>query len=87
MDKAWATVFFFFKLFLVEFHVKIGIENSGLGGLLSVGGICFSFFLFFGIHLFYYPQDHCDFLVYTDMLYKNCYLCLTQGSDTRCDLQ
>ena len=49
----------------------IGIENSGLGGLCSVGGICFSFFLFFFCHpLFYYPQDHCDFLVYTDMLYK-----------------
>lgn len=31
----------------------IGIENSGLGGLRSVGGICFSFFLFFfAIHCF-----------------------------------
>ena len=58
MDKAWAAVFrvlfffFFFKSFLVEFNVMIGIENSGLGGLRSVGGICFSFFLFFAIHCF-----------------------------------
>lgn len=55
MDKAWATVFlffssfFFFKLFLVEFNVMIGIENRGLGGLFSVGGICFSFFFFASI--------------------------------------
>ena len=48
MDKAWATVFiyFFFKLFLVGFNVMIGIENPGLGGLFSVGGICFPFFFF-----------------------------------------
>ena len=63
------------KFFLVEFNIMIGIENSGLGGLFSVGGF-FPFFvslppsLSFCIHLFYYPQDHCDLLVYPNMLYK-----------------